>query len=396
MGEKDAFSTDIVDAEEVGLNPEGLQRVKQAIEEDTTQGTYDGAVFIVARHGRIALHEAVGKTDLKKSRQAKLDDIFFVMSITKKLTGVRVLMDVERGKFSLDTPLCEVIPEFGIKGKHNVTVYHILTHTSGLNTEVPYGLPIDQLANIEGVTAFMSNERLFVLPGTMVTYNAVTSFSLLAVMVQRLDEGGRPFRQIMAEDLFGPLGMTDTALGLPDRLRDRIVPIAVRDRSPGLFEPVLMEAINLMMTEETEAPAGGAVSTAIDIFRFAEMLRRGGELDGTRILSPDMVRQATTNHTGDLPNHIFDYAREMHGWPVWPAYLGLSFFLRGEGTFPTYLGQKTSPGTFAGLGAGSTMFWVDPKRDLTFVLLTAGLLEECNNTLRHQRLSDLVVAAVAD
>jgi CubicO group peptidase (beta-lactamase class C family) len=396
MGEKDAFSTDIVDAKKVGLDPDRLQRLKQAIEEDTTQGMYDGAVFIVARHGKVALYEAVGKTDLEKDRQAKLDDIFLVMSVTKKLTGVRVLMDVERGKFTLNTPVCEVIPEFGTKGKQNVTVYHILNHTSGLNTEIPFGLPIDQLANIEGVTAAMSNERLFILPGTMVTYNAVTSFSLLAVMVQRLDERDRPFRQIMAEDLFGPLGMTDTALGLPDRFRDRIVPLAVRDRSPGLFEPVLMEAINLMMTEETEAPAGGAVSTAADIFRFAEMLRRGGELNGTRILSPGMVKMATTNHTGDLPNHIFDYAREMHGWPVWPAYLGLSFFVRGEGTFPTYLGVNTSPGTFAGLGAGSTMFWVDPERDLTFVLLTAGLLEEKNNTMRHQRLSDLVVAAATD
>ena len=396
MGEKDAFSTDIVDAKEAGLDTDRLQRLKQAIEEDTAQGTYDGAVFIVARHGRIAMYEAVGKTDLEKGRPAKLDDIFYVLSITKKLTGVRVLMDIELGKFTLDTPVCEVIPEFGTKGKQNVTVYHILTHTSGLNTEVPYGLPIDQLVNIEGVTAAMSNERLFVLPGTMVTYNAITSFSLLAVMVQRLDERNRPFRHILAEDLFEPLGITDTALGLPDRLRDRIVPIAVRDRSPGLFDPFVLEAMNIFITEEMEWPSGGAVSTVMDIFRFAEMLRRGGELGGTRILSPEMVKAATTNHTGELPNHIFDYAREMHGWPVWPAYLGLSFFLRGEGTFPTYLGVNTSPGTFAGLGAGSNMFWVDPERDLTFVLLTAGLLEEKNNTLRHQRLSDLVVAAVAD
>ena len=185
---KNKSTQELIDiAKEVGLDPDRLQWLKQAIEEDTTQGIYDGAVFIVARHGKVALYEALGKTDLEKDRQAKLDDIFFAMSITKKLTGVRVLMDVERGKFTLNTPVCEVIPEFGTKGKQNVTVYHILTHTSGLNTEIPFGLPIDQLANIEGVTAAMSNERLFILPGTMVTYNAVTSFSLLAVMVQRLD-----------------------------------------------------------------------------------------------------------------------------------------------------------------------------------------------------------------
>jgi CubicO group peptidase (beta-lactamase class C family) len=137
-------------------------------------------------------------------------------------------------------------------------------------------------------------------------------------------------------------------------------------------------------------------STAWDIYRFSEMLRRGGELDGVRLLSPSIIKLATTNHTGTRPNDLFDYAREMYGWPEFPAYLGLSFFLRGAGVFPTPLGTTTSPGTFAGLGAGSTVFWVDPERDLTFVCFTAGLLEEAASMLRFQRLSDLVVAAVID
>jgi len=70
--------------------------------------------------------------------------------------------------------------------------------------------------------------------------------------------------------------------------------------------------------------------------------------------------------------------------------------LRGEGIFPMPFGQTTSPGTFGGLGAGSTMFWVDPERELVFALLTAGLLEEGASILRHQRMSDLVVSAVID
>jgi CubicO group peptidase (beta-lactamase class C family) len=74
----------------------------------------------------------------------------------------------------------------------------------------------------------------------------------------------------------------------------------------------------------------------------------------------------------------------------------MGFFLRGEGIFPAPMGLSTSPGTFAGLGAGSTMFWVDPERDLTFVFLSAGLIEEGKNFLRLQRLSDLVVASVVE
>lgn len=396
MGNKEDFSAEIVAASKVGLDPERLNRVKRAIEKDTEKGTYDGAAFIVARHGKIAMHEAVGKTDLEKNRKANVDDVFFIMSITKQLTTSRVLMDIEQGKFTLNTPVCEIIPEFSIKGKQKVTVGHILTHTSGLNTELPFGLPIDQVGNIETVTAAMSNERILILPGKMVSYNAIAAFSILGALVQRLDEKKRPFRKILKEDVFEPLGMKDTALGLPDRLKSRIVPVKVRDKTPGLFDPLLLESLNFLATEETELPAGGAVSTVLDIFRFSEMLRRGGTFNGLRILSPDTVKHATTIHTGNLPNHLWDYCREMYGWPVFPANLGLSFFIRGEGIFPTPLGLTTSPGTFGGLGAGSTVFWIDPVRDLTYVFLSAGLLEEGHSIMRHQRLSDMVVAAVID
>jgi CubicO group peptidase (beta-lactamase class C family) len=126
------------------------------------------------------------------------------------------------------------------------------------------------------------------------------------------------------------------------------------------------------------------------------MLRLGGELDGARILSPAIIELATTNHTGSRPNNLWNYARELRGWDEFPAFLGLSFFLRGTGIFPTWLGTMASPGTFGGVGAGSTLFWVDPERDLTFVCLTSGLLEESHSVDRFQRLSDLVHAAVLD
>ena len=82
------------------------------------------------------------------------------------------------------------------------------------------------------------------------------------------------------------------------------------------------------------------------------------------------------------------------GWDEFPAFLGLTFFLRGTGIFPHWFGNLNSPGTFGAVGAGSTVFWVDPERDLTFVCLTAGLLEETHNVDRFQRLSDLVSSAV--
>jgi len=396
MDEMKKASLDVVDPGEVEMDRERLERVTGSVGEDIRDGRCDGAVLIVARHGKVVLREALGKTDLKTDRPASLEDVFCMMSITKQFTAARVLMDIERGKFSLTTPICEVIPEFGVKGKQNVNVKHVMTHTNGLNTMMPFGIPIDQLGDIEAVTLFMCNEPILFQPGTVCLYNGITSMSLLAVMVQRLDEAKRPFRKILEEDLFQPLGMPDSALGLPERLKERMVPVAVRDKTPGLFDVLTMEALNFLVNEASEMPSVTGFSTAGDTFRFAEMLRNGGELDGTRVLSRETVKLATTNHTGDMVNHVYDYAREMFGWPSYPANFGLTFFLRGKGIFPMPLGLTASPGSFAALGAGSCMFMVDPERDLTFVFLSAGLMEEAKSLLRLQRLADLVIASVME
>jgi CubicO group peptidase (beta-lactamase class C family) len=394
MSQKTASGIDAGAARKLCLDPDRLLNIRKVIEQDTEKGLYDGAVYIIARNGTIVVHDAVGSTDLAKNRPAQLDDYFFIMSLTKQMTVVRVMMDIERGKFDLTTPIKDVIPEFGIKGKQNITVWHILTHTSGLNTEIPFTLPIDKLGVMEQVVATLSNERVLYLPGSIMTYNAITAHALVAVMVQRLDEKKRPFRQILWDDVFQPLGMKDTYLSLLDRFREKLVPIVMRDKTPGLFDSGLIEAPNFLANEEMELPAGGGISTAYDVYLFAEMLRRGGELNGSRVLSPETIKLAVSNQTGTLVNHLLDYMREMYGWPIFPANLGLSFFLRGEGTFPHPFGVNVSPKTYGGLGAGSTMFWIDPERDLTFVLLTAGLMEEGRSYLRHQRLSDMVVASV--
>jgi CubicO group peptidase (beta-lactamase class C family) len=391
-----AATVGVGEARKLGLDPDRLLRLKRAIDEDAANGRYDGAAFLVAREGSVVLHEAAGHADLASRRTAKPDDIFFIMSITKQLTAVRVLMAIEEGKFTLTTPVKEIIPEFGIKGKQNITVAHVLTQTSGLNSEIPFGFPIDKLASIDAVVAALSNERLLYMPGSMVTYNPAMAHALVAEMVRRRDAQKRRFRDLLAQDLFAPLGMRDTALGLPERLKKRIVPVVVRDTTPGIFDAAVIEGMNAIMGEESEMPSGGGVSTAYDIFLFAEMLRRGGALNGTRVLSPETIKLATTIQTGELRNPLMDHLREMYGWPEIPAHLGLTFFVRGNGLYPHPFGLGTSPRTFGGLGLGSTVFWIDPERALTYVFLSAGLMEEGHSIMRHQRLSDMLVASVVD
>src|ERR1019366_1935251 len=113
--------------------------------------------------------------------------------------------------------------------------------------------------------------------------------------------------------------------------------------------------------EHSEMPWVGCISTVSDIFRFAEMLRCGGELDGARILSPALLDAATRNRTSDKPNQLYKMMAASRGWEQYPAYIGLGFFLRGESICHHMFGTLTSPRTFGNYGAGSSMFWVDPE-----------------------------------
>ena len=385
----------IADPAELGFDPTRLARLTAAIDADVAAERYDGAVVLVARGGQVALHEAIGFADRAARRRARTDDVFAVFSVSKTLTTAAVLVRVDRGELALTTPVADVLPEFGVKGKHRITVAQMLTHTAGLSTAMP-PLPVEQLGDLDAYVAAACQQALEVVPGTAVHYSAVTAHAVLAEVVRRLDGGRRRFSDVLAADVLEPLGMRDTALGLRPDLASRKVPVVVRDRSPGVFDPDLLEAFNVLVTAESEIPAGGAVSTTADLFRWAEALRCGGELDGRRLLSPAIVRLALTNQTGDRPNGFYAFACEQRGWEPWPANIGLSFFLRGAGIYPSYFGVTASPRTFGGLGAGSAMFWVDPERDLTFVCLTAGLLEESRHLDRSQRLSDLVQASVVD
>jgi CubicO group peptidase (beta-lactamase class C family) len=396
MPSADNYRLESTEPARVGIDAARLARAGAAITADVDAERYDGAALLVGRQGKVVLHEAYGFADRASGRRARTDDVYCIFSVTKTLTAGVVLAYIDRGQLSLTTPVADVIPEFGIKGKHRVTVAQLLSHSGGMSAGMPPGLSMELAGNLEATVAAICNQPLEGLPGETVNYSAVTAHAILAEMVRRVDGGRRRFREILAQELLEPLGMQDTALGVRRDLALRRVPIIVRDRTPGLFDAELLEAFNDLVDEDAEIPAGGAYATVADLFRWAETLRAGGKLGTARVLSPAIIALATTNHTGLRPNNLWNYARELRGWPDFPAYIGLSFFLRGSGIFPTHFGQTAAPGTFGGIGAGSALFWVDPTRDLTFVCLTAGLLEESRSFERFQRLSDLVLASVVN
>jgi CubicO group peptidase (beta-lactamase class C family) len=382
------------DAVSTALDEDRLERLRTVIRGDIDAQRYDGCSLLVAHEGRIGFHEAFGFSDRGTGRLASTDDVFFSMSIAKQLTNTMVMMRVERGEIGLHTKVADVLPRFGQKGKHTVTVGDLMVHKAGLPLGLP-PMPPEHIGNIEAMTEAACLLLPEGVPGTRVNYSALIAHSVLASIVLKLDGRGHSFRDLLVKELFEPLGMKDTSLGAREDLQRRRVPVVVRDRAPDMFEPDLLEASAALMDDRFELPAGGCLTTTYDMFRFAECFRRGGELDGVRILAPSTIRVMTTNQTGALPNGLWDYARATLGWPDFPAYLGYGFFLRGEGAwFPTAFGTTSSPSTYGGFGAGSNAFWVDPESNLVFVFLSAGLMAETSSFLRHQKLSDLVQAAL--
>jgi CubicO group peptidase (beta-lactamase class C family) len=106
-----------------------------------------------------------------------------------------------------------------------------------------------------------------------------------------------------------------------------------------------------------------------------------------------MLQLAARNWTGEKPNELYTIRGKDRGWAPVPAYIGLGFSLRGTALVHHMFGTLASPGTFGNYGAGTTLFWIDPERDLTFVVLSAGVMESNANIERFQRLSDLVLSA---
>jgi CubicO group peptidase (beta-lactamase class C family) len=377
-----------------GMDRTGLERLLGVIRDDIAKDRYFGGAIAIGRHGKLALHEAFGHADSKRTRPVKKDSVFSLFSVTKAFTVVLILRAIDRGELALTTPISDVIPEFKGRGREAITIYDLLTHSSGLPSvySVKDGMCIDRLDDV--VAAICANIFPAEAPGLHVRYAPIVHHALLGDALRRIDVKTRSYRDIVREDLLQPLGMKDTAIGVRKDLRKRHLVPEFRGNAPVQHLGHSNLGVNGAFEEEdAEMPWVGAISTALDMYRFGEMLRRGGELNGARILSPTMVRRAHHCWTGDKPNELYRQIFEKRGWEVLPAYIGLGFTLRGDRMGHALFGTLTSPETFGNHGAGTTIFWVDPDLDMTFVGLTTGVMNSDVNIERWQRLSDLAVSA---
>lgn len=378
-----------------GLDADRLQHLREVIQQDIASDKYFGAVIAVGHHGEPALQEAFGYGDGAGKQRLEVDSVFSLFSLTKAFTTVLTLRAIELGQFALTTRVCEVIPEFGGGARDKINFFHLLTHMSGLPALwIPKpGMYIDRLDEI--IAAICQHIRPIDPPGVKCHYSPLFNHALMGEAVRRCDPQKRSYRQLLQDELLTPLGMHDTAIGQRSDLAARHIFPDFRGKPP---QEHLSRHNNdpqgAFKDATAEMPWVGGISTVPDLFKFAEMLRRGGTYNGARILSPAMINLATQNWTGDKPNELYKAVAINHGWEPYPAYIGLGFCLRGEVVCPNLFGTLPSPGTFGNYGSGSTLFWVDPETDLSFVYLSAGIMQQAPNIERFQRLSDIAASAV--
>jgi CubicO group peptidase (beta-lactamase class C family) len=377
-----------------GFWQERLDHLRAVIEADVAAGAYYGAVLRLTRGGAVGFDEAIGAADAAGAGALAKDSVFSIFSTSKAFTNILILRAIEEGRFALTTKVRDVIPEFSGLPREQATFFHLLTHTAGMpGVWMPKpDMYLDRLDEL--VAAVIEHVHGVVTPGTRCDYAPLVNHVLMGEALRRTDPRGRRFRDILREDLFEPLGMASTSMGLRADLRARHIQPDMRGTVPIKHLSRTIPGDNALFEDpDVEAPHVGCASTVPDLARFAEMLRRGGELDGVRILSPRTVAMARQVWTGDLPNELYRAVHLRMGWEEAPAYMGLGFNVRGTRVVHHQLGTLTSPETFGNYGAGSALYWVDPALDLTFVCLTAGVMTQAANIARFQKLSDIAVSA---
>lgn len=368
-----------------GVSAERLARIDAMCQDAVRENRIPGVVALVARNGKIVYHKAFGMADNEAGRALKRDDIFRIASQSKAITSTAVMMLWEEGRFRLDDPVSNWIPEFkgaqvltnyneadgtwaGEPVKREITIRHLLTHTSGIGYGVIDGderfkklyakAGVTDLFTTEPVTIGDSVKRLAKLPlhhhpGDKFTYSE--GLDVLGHFIEVVS--GMPFDVFLQKRLFGPLGMKDTGFYLPAEKAGRLVAVQKPDGSKWVRYPVTFYDPDYPIKGAKSFFSGGAglCSTAKDYATFLQMYLNGGELGGVRILSRTTVDTVMREQV----------AKDLFGGG--DKHYGLAFGVvteKGQGK-----GGEGSAGTFDWGGYFNTQYFADPKEQLIGVLM---------------------------
>ena len=375
--------------EQGGFSSTRLARLDSGMNQWVKKKWVNGAVALIARHGKIVFEKAVGYNDPSTKEPLDKNGIFRIASQTKAVTVTAVMMLWEEGKFSLEDPVSKYIPSFAnekvlntfdpkdttfttVPAKRQVTIFDLLTHTSGIGypaigskeadaiyakNHVTGGVGVKDQKLSEAMNKLGSLPLLF-QPGEKWMYGL--NMDVLGYLVEKWS--GMSLEEFFTKRIFQPLGMKDTYFNVPISKASRVVNFFLQDSAGVFTKPATVFNGGLDMNYPVEktnyfSGGGGLCSTIHDYAILLQMFLNGGQYNGVRLLGPNTVRMITMNQIGDLHPNIGANA-DINSF-------GFGFFIVSKN------GSRLTPsqaGTYGWGGVFSTSYQVDPKEDMIILL----------------------------
>jgi len=369
--------TAVGDEDPGGLDPAALDRIWDAARHWYRAGMHPAIQLCLRHNGKVVLNRAIGHgwgngpTDPPDAEQIPVstETPFCVYSAAKAISTTVVHMLVERGSFSLDDRVCDYLPNYTGHGKERTTIRHVITHSAG----VPFatGRPdLRRMNDSDYARAQLGDLKPIHRPGLMHIYHGLTWGPLIREIVSAAT--GRDIREILGTEILDPLGFRWTNYGVADADVALVAPSHVTGKPlPAPLAAGLKIALGGSMTQiipfsntplflTSVVPSSNTVSTADELSRFAEILRRGGELDGVRVLRPETLQAAVTQCRRLRPDVATGLA---------PMRWGTGFML-GSKRFGPF--GRDAAAAFGHTGLTNVVIWADPSRRLAAGLISSG------------------------
>ncbi len=364
-------------AEAGGLSGESVERIWSAAVDLYRSGVHPAVQVCVRRRGAVVLDRAIGharghgpRDGVEVEKQpATPATPFLIYSAAKAVTAFVVHMLHERGLLDISDRVCQHIPGYERHGKGEITIGQVLAHRAGVPSFPREALDLDRVLDREFRVRVLCDARPFAKPGRFLAYHAVSGGYILGEIVHRVT--GKDIRTVLAEQILDPLGFRWTNYGVAPGDVSRVAlnyvtgpPIApglsrLFSRAVGLPFDELVEVSNDERLLTAIVPSVNVVTTANEFARFFEIFRRGGELDGVRVMRPETVREAITGQS-----HL-----EVDLWLGFPTRFGYGLVLGAQ--LLSLYGRDTQH-AFGHLGFTNILAWADPERALACAVMTNG------------------------
>ncbi|KRQ12841.1 1,4-butanediol diacrylate esterase [Bradyrhizobium pachyrhizi] len=358
-------------------------QIDQVLRQKSEAKEIPGVVAIAATGKDVIYEGAFGKRDLSKSDPMTADSVFWIASMTKAVTSAGAMQLVEQGKLSLDEPIGKLLPDlaavqvldgFDAKGepqlrpaKKPITLRQLMTHTAGFAYDMwdgNLGKYLEKTGTPGIITCLNAALKTPIMtdPGTRWEYGTNIDFVGKAVEAA----SGKKLDAYLRDNMFAPLGMSDTAFKISDDMRKRLVGMHARGED-GTLAAIPFE---LEQNPEFHMGGGGLYSTAADYIKFCQMILNKGKGNGNQVLKAETVATMGQNHIGELTvgkmtTALPMYTNDVDLYPDIVKKWGLSFLINTAKT-----PEGRSAGSLAWAGLANTYYWIDPSRDVCGVILT--------------------------